>query len=71
MRQHPDYIAGIKTRDEILSEFLSNFERSPNPDGVITPDEFVKYYNQIRYARVWGIRCLGVGDGYCFQGRQG
>ena len=48
VRRHPDFIAGLKTRDEILSEFLQTFERSDNPDGVITPDEFAKYYNMIR-----------------------
>jgi hypothetical protein len=45
----PHPAAGVKSRDEILSEFLSNFERANEPDGIVSPAEFLRYYNQIRY----------------------
>lgn len=41
---HPDVISGKKTVDQILDEFLSNFEgTSGNRDGQVTWDEFLGY----------------------------
>lgn len=34
---NPDYIEGRKTKDQILTEFLNNFEGAKgNRDGIIT-----------------------------------
>ena len=55
--QNPDFLAGVRTEDEILEDFLSSFERSNSRDGVVTPEEFVKYYNLIRYPFLCAVRC--------------
>lgn len=45
---NPDYIEGRKTREQILTEFLSNFEGvKGNRDGVVTRDEFYDYYTDL------------------------
>jgi len=53
-RNHPDVRAGKKTEDEVLAEFLDNFEYhfsilndKKTKDRDITMDEFVEYYNNI------------------------
>lgn len=43
--KHPDVIAGKRTNNEILSEFLSTFDG--NNDGQVTMDEFAAYYNNV------------------------
>ena len=45
---NPDYIEGRKTREQILTEFLSNFEGvKGNRDGIVTRDEFFDYYTDL------------------------
>jgi len=54
---HPDYISGKKSKEQILTEFLSNFDQSSTKtistgkstasDGIITYDEFLQYYSNI------------------------
>lgn len=45
---NPDYIEGRKTREQILTEFLSNFEGvRGNRDGIVTRDEFYDYYTDL------------------------
>ena len=45
---NPDYIEGRKTREQILTEFLSNFEGvKGNKDGIVTRDEFFDYYTDL------------------------
>jgi len=53
-KNHPDVRAGKKTEDEILAEFLDNFEYhfsilndKKTKDREISLDEFVEYYNNI------------------------
>jgi len=52
-KKHPDVLAGKKTEDQILQEFLETFETAHNmrnnsaPDHVVTKDEFEEYYNNI------------------------
>jgi Ca2+-binding EF-hand superfamily protein len=52
-KKHPDVIAGKKTEEQILLEFLETFEthhslRNNNaPDHVVTKEEFEEYYNNI------------------------
>lgn len=43
-----DFIERKKTREQIISEFLSGFEGARgNKDGVITRDEFLDYYTDL------------------------
>jgi Ca2+-binding EF-hand superfamily protein len=45
---NPEFVEGRKTKDQILSDFLGNFEgKKGNNDGVITKDEFVDYYTDL------------------------
>ncbi|XP_030369783.1 calcyphosin-like protein [Scaptodrosophila lebanonensis] len=45
---NPKYQSGDMTKKEILTTFLHNFDvGSPNPDGIITKEEFVNYYASI------------------------
>ncbi len=51
--KHPDVIAGKKTEDEILFEFLDTFElhHTENPADVrdhnVSPGEWIEYYNNV------------------------
>lgn len=51
--RHPDVIAGKKTEEDILMEFLQTFETHHNimnseaPDYIVTKEEFEEYYSNI------------------------
>jgi Ca2+-binding EF-hand superfamily protein len=51
--RHPDVLAGKKTEQQILQEFLETFETAHNmrnndaPDHIVTKAEFEEYYNNI------------------------
>lgn len=52
--RHPDFIAGKKTEDQILFEFLDTFENHSRPDGgerqadgIVTETEWIEYYNDV------------------------
>ena len=46
--QNPEFLEGRKTRDEILGEFLNNFDGPRgNNDGVVTLQEFEDYYSDL------------------------
>merc|ERR1719382_646121 len=51
--KHPDVIAGKKTEQQILQEFLETFETAHNmrnnnaPDHVVTKEEFEEYYTNV------------------------
>jgi Ca2+-binding EF-hand superfamily protein len=51
--KHPDVLAGKKTEDQILQEFLETFEtahamkNNDAPNYVVTREEFDEYYNNI------------------------
>ena len=51
--KHPDVMAGKKTEQQILSEFLETFEtahsmrNSNTPDHIISKDEWTEYYNNV------------------------
>ncbi|XP_052859315.1 calcyphosin-like protein isoform X2 [Drosophila gunungcola] len=48
VRDHPKYLSGEMTEAEIFTGFLKNFEEgAPNPDGVVTREEFINYYATI------------------------
>ena len=50
---HPDVKSGKKLEDEVLTEFLETFEMHHSmisdrrPDGKVTPEEFIEYYNHV------------------------
>ncbi|XP_023166670.1 calcyphosin-like protein isoform X2 [Drosophila hydei] len=48
VKEHPKYQSGDLTEDEILTDFLHNFEGGRgNLDGKITREEFINYYATI------------------------
>lgn len=52
-KKHPEVIAGKKTEDEILFEFLDTFElhhsdcKDDARDGRVTKAEWIEYYNNV------------------------
>jgi len=45
---NPEFLEGRKTRDEILGEFLNNFDGPRgNNDGILTWEEFYDYYSDL------------------------
>lgn len=45
---NPEFIESRKSREQILSEFLNNFDGARgNNDGVVSRDEFVDYYTDL------------------------
>ena len=45
---NPEFLEGKKTRDELLDEFMQNFEgKRGNQDGNVTWEEFVDYYSDL------------------------
>ena len=46
--QNPEFLEGRKTKDEILAEFLNNFDGPRgNNDGTVTWNEFQDYYSNV------------------------
>lgn len=45
--KHPEVIAKRKTKNQVLTEFLQNFEVDGVIDGKVTFDEFINYYHNI------------------------
>ena len=51
--KHPDVMAGKKTEQQVLSEFLETFETAHSmrneqtPDHIVSKDEWVEYYNNV------------------------
>jgi len=52
-KEHPDVKKGIKTEEEVLSEFLDTFElhhslkHPEDKDRQVTPKEFIEYYTNV------------------------
>lgn len=45
---NPEFIEGRKSREQILTDFLSNFEGAKgNRDGILTKQEFFDYYTDL------------------------
>lgn len=45
---NPDFLEGKKTREEILTDFLANFEGAKgNRDGRISKQEWADYYTDL------------------------
>lgn len=45
---NPEFLEGRKTRDEILAEFLNNFDgKRGDGDGVLLWEEFYDYYSDL------------------------
>ncbi|ESN96702.1 hypothetical protein HELRODRAFT_156044 [Helobdella robusta] len=42
--QHPKFKTGEMTKDQILKEFLDNFQAGSKMDDIVTRDEFTNYY---------------------------
>ncbi|GMI33900.1 hypothetical protein TeGR_g2037 [Tetraparma gracilis] len=46
-KKHPDVMAGKKTEDEVLREFLDTFDVGGEKDGKATRNEFENYYKNV------------------------
>lgn len=46
-KKHPDVIAGKKTEEDVLREFLDTFDVGGVADGKVNPAEFINYYNNV------------------------
>jgi len=45
---NPEFLEGKKTKEEILMEFLNNFDGARgNNDGIVTWEEFYDYYSDL------------------------
>ncbi|XP_037069126.1 calcyphosin-like protein [Pollicipes pollicipes] len=44
---HPKYISGELTKDQILNQYLANFEKNGTVDGKVTKEEFIDYYSGV------------------------
>lgn len=44
--KHPDVIAGKRSKDDVLREFLDTFD-TEEKDGKVSPGEFCKYYSNV------------------------
>lgn len=44
---HPGVIDGSRTEASVFMEFLQTFEGGGEKDGIVTPDEFVRYYSNV------------------------
>lgn len=47
VERHPQYQSGEKTRDQILLQYMANFENPDSVDGKVTKDEFIDYYSAV------------------------
>ena len=45
--KHPDVLAGRKTPDQVLREFLDTFDVGGEVDGKVTRQEFINYYANV------------------------
>ncbi|PRD26716.1 UNVERIFIED_CONTAM: Calcyphosin [Trichonephila clavipes] len=43
-KEHPDVVEGKKSEDEVLLEFLANFDTPNKADGKVSKQEFIDYY---------------------------
>lgn len=72
--EHPAFISGQKTKEEILLEFMEQWENMDKPDGIVTREEFADYYKDVSASiddddyfelmmrNAWHI---SGGDGWC------
>jgi hypothetical protein len=45
--KHPDVLAGTRTKQDVLSEFLETFDVGGEVDGKVTRQEFMNYYSNV------------------------
>jgi len=44
VRNHPKYLSGECTEEQLFKKFLETFEMKDHADGLVTKDEFINYY---------------------------
>eukprot|EP00048_Salpingoeca_helianthica_P016931 m.234867 g.234867 ORF g.234867 m.234867 type:complete len:208 (+) comp19816_c0_seq1:27-650(+) len=47
VRNHPKFVSGEMTEDQLFKEFLKTFDTPDNADGTITWEEFLNYYSTV------------------------
>ena len=45
--QHPKYLYGDWTLEQVLQTFLDSFDSPEDRDGMVTKDEFLQYYASV------------------------
>jgi len=67
----PDFLAGKKTKDQLIKEFLSEFDTCVK-DGKISLDEFLQHYTDLSVViscdeyfgnmilNTWGVACKSL-----------
>ena len=56
--RHPEVLSRLKSADEVMREFLDTFDVGGSSPGMVTREEFVRYYTNVSAAI-----CCGGGDG--------
>lgn len=46
-RQHPKFIAGEWSLDDVYKQFIQTFDDPKNPDGAVSRKEFLQYYSNV------------------------
>lgn len=47
VKHHPMYVSGEETEEQILNQFLANFEEGGNIDAKVSQEEFLNYYSGV------------------------
>ncbi len=56
--RHPEVLSRLKSADEVMKEFLDTFDVGGSSPGMVTREEFVRYYTNVSAAS-----CCGGDDG--------
>ena len=52
--RHPEVLSRLKSADEVMKEFLDTFDVGGSSPGMVTREEFVRYYTNVSAANCCG-----------------
>ena len=52
--RHPEVLSRLKSADEVMKEFLDTFDVGGSSPGMVTREEFVRYYTNVSAASCCG-----------------